>query len=356
MKTISLKSLFLSLLLAILGGVMISAAAAVPMLPAAGGLFAASLLPGQSGVFAMAVQKEIWINDIVGNLFKANPHLNFAMNADSFVLAGKVVHIPNAGSKPAVVKNRKNFPATVTLRQDSDVTFSLDEYTSDPIKIENAEKYELSYDKRQSVIGEQSNAIAELVGDWFLRYWAPTKADMIVRTTGLAVAAHMPSATGNRKKITVADVKGMQKLFNKNNIPKDGRVAILDADMYDQLTDDMTATQYRDFSQYLNVENGTVGKLYGFTFLDSRSTVLNYTNAATPVPKDPDANGATTDNAAGLFWHRDLVVRALGEKEFFDNEGDPTHYGDIYSALVRAGGRIKREDGKGVYALVQASA
>jgi hypothetical protein len=355
MKTISFKSLLLSLLFAMIGGFALAASAGLPALPVAGGLFATSLFPAKAGVASMAVQKEIWINDIVGNLFKANPHLAYAMNADSFVLAGKVVHIPNAGSKPAVKRNRKNFPATVTLRQDSDVTFTLDEYTSDPIKIENADKYELSYDKRQSVIGEQSAAISELVGDWFFRYWAPTKKDMIVRTTGDAVAAHMPEATGNRKKITVADVKRMQKLFNKNNIPKEGRVACLDADMYDQLTDDMTLTQYRDFSQYLNVKDGTVGKLYGFTFLDSRSTVLNYTNAATPAPKDPGATGTATDNAAALFWHRDLVVRALGEKEFFDNEGDPTHYGDIYSALLRAGGRIKREDGKGVYALVQAA-
>ena len=37
----------------------------------------------------------------------------------------------------------------------------------------------------------------------------------------------------------------------------------------------------------------------------------------------------------------------------FENEGDATYYGDIYSFLVRAGGRIMREDKKGVIALVQ---
>ena len=49
------------------------------------------------------MQKEIWIDDIVGNLFKANPFMSFAVNADSFVLAGKVVHIPQAGAKTAVI-------------------------------------------------------------------------------------------------------------------------------------------------------------------------------------------------------------------------------------------------------------
>ena len=79
----------------------------------------------------------------------------FAMNADSFVLAGKVVHIPNAGNKPGVQKNRSSLPATITQRTDIDITFPLDEFTSDPVKITNAEKYELSYDKRESVISRK---------------------------------------------------------------------------------------------------------------------------------------------------------------------------------------------------------
>jgi len=202
-------------------------------------------------------------------------------------------------------------------------------------------------------LSEQSAAINELVGDWFFRYWAPTLATNIKRTTGAAVAGHY--GTGNRKAVTVADVKAMKKWMDKQNIPSDGRVACLDADMMDQFTDDLSITQEREFSKYYDATTGVVGKLFGFVFLDSRATVLRYTNAATPAPIDPDAEAANTDNGASLFWHKDLVVRALGEKEFFENLGDPQHYGDIYSALVRMGGRIKRGDGKGVFALVQAT-
>lgn len=353
MKRISLKGLMLSLMFAIISGFAIAASAALPFIPVAGVIFGTSFIQMPGG-FAMAVQKEIWMDDIVGNLFKANPHLNFAMNADAFVLSGKVVHIQNAGSTPAVKRNRKNFPATVTMRGDADITFSLDEYTSDPIKISNAEQYEESPQKRASVISEQSNALSELVGDYFFYYWAPSLAAQIKRTTGDAVAAHY--GTGNRKKMTVADLKAMQKEFNKQNIPATGRVCALDADMYDQLTDSMTATQYKDFSSFMNIETGVVGKLYGFTILDPRATVLRYTNDATPTVLDPETATAAATNGAALFWHQDLVVRALGEKEFFEDLGNPTQYGDIYSALLRAGGRIKRNDGKGVFALVQAAA
>ena len=40
----------------------------------------------------------------------------------------------------------------------------------------------------------------------------------------------------------------------------------------------------------------------------------------------------------------------------FDNEDDPTYYGDIYSFLVRAGGRIMRNDNAGVLSIIQDTA
>jgi P22 coat protein - gene protein 5. len=324
----------------------------LPMGAVFGTLTALSLIPTPKGVAFMAIQKEIWLGDIVGNLFKSNPHLGYAMNADEFVLNGKVVHIPNAGSKPGVQKNRTKLPATVIKRNDVDITFSLDEFTSDPMRIDNAEKYELSYDLRNSIIGEQKSAIAELVGDWFFRYWAPTLATAMRRTTGANVATHY--GTGTRKLVTLDDIKAIQKMMNNWNIPQEGRVAVLDAEMMDQFTSTLNATTYRDFSAAYDAQRGVIGKLYGFDFLDPRSSVLRYSADTTPVPYDPDDAVASTDFAAGLFWQKDLVIRAMGQHELFESTGDPTVYGDIYSALMRAGGRIKRNDGKGVIALVQA--
>lgn len=83
----------------------------------------------------------------------------------------------------------------------------------------------------------------------------------------------------------------------------------------------------------------------------TRSTVALYD--ATKTKKAWSAEGAATDLAAALAWHEQSVCRALGEVKAFENEGDPTFYGDIYSFLVRAGGRILRSDNKGVAAIVQ---
>lgn len=350
-RSISIMSFLRTALVSLFMGVGLAMAAGVPIVLMVVGLFLSSFLPMPNGVSLMAIQKEIWLTDIVENLYSSNPHLQFAHNADAFVLGGKVVHIPNAGASPTVTRNQSTFPVTVVTRTDVDITFSLDEFSSAPVKIANAEKYELAYDKRQSVIGQASNALAEIVGDWFFYYWSPTVSTQMVRTSGATSAAIY--GTGVRKLLTVADVKAAQTLMNKNGVSQKDRYAELDADMYAQFTDDLGLTANRDFSKYFDAEKGVIGKLYSFTFLDPRSTVLRYSNAATPVPNTPGAAGANTDHSAGLFWQKDAVTRALGTNELFEDMSNPLYLGDIYAALIRAGGRKRRNDGKGVIALVQ---
>lgn len=295
----------------------------------------------------MAVEKEIWKQDIVEALYASNPHLAFAVNADEFVLAGKVVHIPQAGASPTVVKNRSEFPATAVRRTDTDVTYNLDEYSTTPVHIQNAETIESSYNKRDSVLKDTKNVLSDSVGvDAFFK-WFPS-GGTILRTSGSAfediVSAHLSSATGLRRALKMSDVKKLSKQFNNWNIPSEGRYLALDAEMYDQLTNDMTANQQRDFLTGYDAATGVAGKLYGFNIMQ-RSIVMRL-NADAAV--DPTTAGAAAHSAAGIAWHKDMVERALGEVKFFENVDDAQNYGDIYSSLVRFGGRARRSDKKGV--------
>lgn len=294
----------------------------------------------------MSVQREIWQEHIVEALYAANPHLILCTNADQYVLAGKVVHIPQAGASPSVKRNRTVLPAAVTRRQDVDVTYAIDEFTSDPIHIPDADTAELSYDKRNSVLTDTNNALGESVGVAMLYNWAPT-ASRFIRTSGVPIAAHI--GKGQRLKIAIADLKKAQKQLNKDGIPTTDRYAMMDAELYDQFTDGLTETQHRDFSRAYDEKNGVLGKLFGFTIL-SRSYVLSYKGLSANLPEN-ELHDASC--GAVLCWHISAVERALGEVKFFDDEGNPQYYGDIYSALVRMGGRKRREDQKGVVAIVQ---
>jgi len=313
-----------------------------------GGAIVSGLANVPAGSLGMAIQKEIWMNHIVEGLFADNSFLSKAYSADMFVNAGKTVHIPNAGSPSAAVKNRVTKPATVNQRTDTALSFNLDEFTTDPIYIPNADTVELSYNKRESVLRTDKNALQEVVSNAFLFYWAPAANN--IGTSGAAVAAHTDSATGNRKKIVKADVLSAMTQMNTQNIPQEGRYLLLDAVMYSQLLDDLTTQESQSFLASANAQQGVVGKLFGFNVM-LRSKALRYDNAG--VAKEWTDAGAATDNAAALAWHTDAVCRALGEVKAFETVSDPTYYGDIYSFLVRAGGRPMRGDGAGILAIVQ---
>lgn len=352
-----LTSLFLTLFIAL------TASAVVPTFtgfsPSAVGIvtFVLFSIPNgaPAGVLGMAVQKELWVNYIVENLYKDNQWLEQSKNHDEYVMQGKVVHIPNAGAFPEAEKNREQVPAQVKRRDDIDLNYSLDEYTTSPIYIEDAEKHELSYDKIASIMGDEVSVLSDLTGDWGAYDWAPEGDDNIIRTTGDAVEAHLDGATGNRKKFTVNDLKKAQLKMNKMNVPKKDRNVLMSSDMLDQFTDSLTISQERDFSKAYDEKTGVVGKLFGFTFYE-RSTVVRYTNASTPVKRLPTAAGASTDNDAVICWQKESVAKAKGEVKFFEDIDNPQYYGDLYSALLRFKANKHRQDQKGIIAIVQAAA
>ncbi len=296
----------------------------------------------------MAIQKEIWMQTIVEGLFAPNSFLSKAFNADSYV-NDKIVHIPQAGAPSKVVKNRSEYPAEVKTRTDTDLTYQMAEFTTDPIRIPHADTVELSYDKRNSVLRMDKLTLHDNVALDFLKGWSPNSANTI-STTGAAVAAHTSKATGNRAAVTKADIMNLMTRFNDSEVPQEGRYLLLDAYMYTQLLNDLTSAENIAFHAEADPKNGVLGKLLSFNIM-MRSKALLY--KADGTVKDWSDEGAATDNAGALAWHDAYVCRALGEVKMFGNEDDPTYYGDIYSFLVRAGGRIMRADGKGVMALVQ---
>lgn len=151
---ISFKSIPAILLMATLFSLTLNVAMGVPLAVGFTGSVLMSFIPMPKGVGMMALQKEIWKNDIVTQLFRNNEFSKFAVNADGFVLNGAVVHIPVSGNPTSIKKNLNSFPQAATERADSEVTYPLDTFYAIPRRIAQIDKYELSYDKRMSVVGE----------------------------------------------------------------------------------------------------------------------------------------------------------------------------------------------------------
>lgn len=314
----------------------------------------------QNLAMKMAIQVEIWQNDIQEEIFKDNTFLRKSFNADQYVIQGKIVHIPQSGGSGAVVKNRTSLPANVRKRSDTDVTYALDAFTTDPVLIPNAEQYELSYDKRNSVLGEDKAKLNETIAEEILYDWVNSPlnstalgAGAIFKTTGGAVAASSASATGNRKKATLTDLQTMKTYFQRNKRWFEGKMNALltpqmEADLF-PASDVVTATYMQNVSASER-ENGVIAKVQGWNIM-TRSTVL-VTSGAFAI-KAPGAAGQAGDNETSLFWYNDAVEVALGAVTAFESIKDPLFYGDIYSFEVRMGARARRADYAGIAVLTQ---
>lgn len=305
----------------------------------------------------MAIQKEIWLNTIVENLFAPRTFMAKSIDDGGFVVEGKKVHVPNAGAASKVQVNRSSVPAKASARTDTDLEYIIDEHTTDPVHIPNAETVELSYDKRQSVIATDREALEESVAVNMLYRWAgKVDAKHVVKTTGEARKAHTSaSATNNRKKVTRADIEALMNKFNEDSVPQTGRYLLLDAFMYGDLFNDLTEAQQNAFLGCADASRGVVGKFASFEILDPRQVLRVKASDGKTLIKW-DASGEATELAAGLAWQSSCVSHAKGEVKMFSKEDDPLYYGDVYSFLVRAGGAPRRNDLKGVALLVEDTA
>lgn len=298
----------------------------------------------------MAIQKEIWERSIVEHLFADDSFMSKAFNADDYVSQGKIVHIPQAGAASKVVKNRTTLPAEVKQRTDTDLTYTLSEFTTDPVLIPHADTMELSYNKRESVLRMDKMTLFDNVAKDFIFNWSPASAHTIKTTGEAADGVPHSTATGKRKALTRQDVSNLMYRFNRDNVPQEGRYLLLDAAMYSQLIDDLTSAEAQAFHALADKANGVLGKIMSFNVM-MRSEAALYSNSI--AAKSWDTAAAASDLGAALAWHEQSVVRALGQVKAFEQEGAPEYYGDVYSFLVRAGGRIRRSDNKGVWAIVQ---
>ncbi|MBQ4434250.1 MAG: hypothetical protein II894_08860 [Bacteroidales bacterium] len=310
---------------------------------------------------ANIIASEVFANYIVEKLRRSNPHIGLAADESQYVKAGAVVHIPQAGNPPAVEKNRSTYPAVATRRGDTSVTYALDSFTTEPVHVAWSEQAEISYDKTDSVLGDLVATLMETVGDNILYDWVAglknkgAAADTIPAANIIVTAGTLDSfeiAQGvsvQRNSFSYKDLESAQYLMNHQNVPKQGRYALLESKMYQQLLDSLSANQMAAFQAAADLKNGICGRLFGFDILE-RSNVLTFTGTNTPVVPGTEITNAM--NPAALCWQKDCVSIAKGDIMPYQDLGNPLYFGDIFSAEVKMGGRARRSGYEGVVAII----
>lgn len=292
----------------------------------------------------MALLQTMWMKRIMDNLFDDISFLTNGQNWDEYVVAGaKTVVIPQAGAPAGYERNRTVFPATAGQRTDSDIEFTMVDYTSNPQHILDLDQLQMSYDKMSSVLNNMLLNIKDGVALDMLYNWRP-EAGNIIATTGAAAVSGLTGTTGNRKKMTFVDVVNAGKALDKMLTPKAGRILMVSADQHADL---LTDPDVKDkFNQSLaNLNTGVLGTLAGFT-VKSRASVLAVSTA--DVVRTATAAIQATDSEMALAWHPSFVGRSIGNINVYENQKDPLYYGNIISSQIQAGGKKTYTNGRGV--------
>lgn len=308
----------------------------------------------------MALIKEIWVNQIQETINQKADFLPYSIDHSDYV-AFRTVHIPQSGVNPTIVVNPTSFPLSVVPRVDTDRTYSLDRYALEPTIIDNLDALQVSYDKRQSVLGQQMSTLIDRIGTQVAYTWSASGTDNVFFTTGSDGTSLPPSGTGTRKSVALADIGSLAKKLDKDNVPRQGRKLLMNADMFWELFEisEVVKASYNGF-QAVNGNNtlssGVVAQLFGFDIM-MRPTVSIYAKNAT-TPKAVAAAAAADDSLACIAWHPNFVSRALGGiTPLYDagsnGNGKPEYLGSIFNMEVMLGSAILRTDMKGVAALVQ---
>lgn len=324
----------------------------------AGLFFLYQFIPGKNpGLVARdEVVKRLFTSDLQEVLFPDNSFYKGAQ-VDAAGIDVTEVEIPqDEDGEAEVVVNPTQLPLPVSTEEDKKKAYGADLLVTKPTVVTYNNQLIVSYDKRAAKLRKHRRTLERMIAERILYGWSPTEADFIRQTTGVTVRpASAPGATGNRKVAVEADFRRMAEVFDRINIPDDGRRRlVVDPGMKQDVWDVMKAYgQGTDFNNFLRGE-GKLGKLFSFDVY-LRSVTQRYTEASTPVKKAIGSANAATDNVASIAFHLDFVRYIEGAVQvWMDQAPRPELAGGMsMNCGIRAGGTISRLSEKGVFALVE---
>jgi len=249
----------------------------------------------------MALNKEIWVNDIQQQLLPDNSFLTKGTDYSAFADA-KTIHIPIEANSVNVEMDRAELPGIVNVSNDTEQSILMHHFTADPQRLFNPSDVELSYDKRTVYVRKIANGINQKIA---------THAIDAMNTAA-------ESITGDTMR---AKLLAVAKAMDLQDYPEQGRNVLLDAERYSQLLNELSEAQSIALNSLADAAKGIVGQFLGLNIF-KRSTIK--------------------PTVGLLAWHDSAYKFALSPVEAYSNENDPTYYGTILSASVRFGCHIAK--------------
>lgn len=269
------------------------------------------------------LNKEIWLPELMEDFYAEDTFLNEARDMSAFVENDKI-NLADAGVNPDVLINNTTYPIGISERSDVPLALELDLYDTKNTLLRNAEKAELSYDKRSSVLYGHRQALKMKFLQKAIHAYCPdsdTADTPVLETTGSANADGF-------KSLTFEDILTLEGKFDEAEIPSEGRILVLNAKHKAEL-------RKADLKLYNSVF-GSENSYGGFKIYSLASKRMPVFNKSTGVKAVFGAAAApTTDTNCSVAFQKDEVMRAQGTPDMFERLKDPESRGDVIGFQVR---------------------
>lgn len=300
---------------------------------------------------AAELLKRLFITEIAQQLFPNNSFVNMAVNDDAFV-NGNTVEIQNAGDAEDVIVDNTTWPLQTSQRTDLAHNYQIETLNTPVRQLTDVEALtEIGgANKRSSIVAQQAASLRTKASSRLLVDWL-TGVTAKVPTTGSGAPASLPSATGNRRLITRADLlDGLELLADDDIEDVIGDevfkpILICPPRFYKALTDIDDFIHADKMGRGTALMNGQIGEIYGITVV-RRSLVA--TTDSSDTLKAEEAARAAGDQHAAILYHPFFVRKAMGPLTVRIQEDAPEWAGTIMGSEMRFGGTAARNDKKGI--------
>ena len=290
----------------------------------------------------MALNKEVWINQIARNFYPERSFLTKVTDYSGFV-NNNTLHFPSEGLDPKVLINNTTYPIKILGREDEDNAITLDKFETENTLVRRPDAIEYSYDKLESVLLQHRATLQTSTARKAAPAFAPsgdTTETPLVMTTG--------EVSNGRKRITFEDLLTLKARFDDALIPLEERYIIL----HPRHVTDLLLEDVKMFNELTDIKDGEPTKFAGFgcfqfPYMPTYEVKEdNYSKVA--------FDGTQTEQFASVAFYGKEVMKADGDIHMYARYDDPEERGTIVGFDKRFIAMPIRN--KGIGAIVSASA
>jgi len=265
----------------------------------------------------MALEKQIWIDQIKENFYPDSSFLRYARDYSALV-EYNAINMAEAGVDPDVLINNTAYPIPVVQRADIPIKIELDKFETENTLVRRPEVIQYAYNQLESVIMGHRNQLRATTAEKAAHAYAPVvdaSYTPVIQTTG--------AVKDTRRTITFDDILNLKERFDNMEIPLEERYLVL----HPSHVTDLIRIDTKGFKDLTDVVNGQPKRYAGFGILQFSRTPFYNLDTMEKLPWGV-AGGADAGFCSFAFQANE-VMKADGDVFMYERINDPEHRATI---------------------------